>query len=161
MLKSKFVKILMSILKRQVNSSSNFTLIFVFMAHNSSKNFWGNTFYTLYKRIPSKSYLWHSQVLWWKFAKFLMSFFEPQDSFSSNFAPLFSVIKDRALYIFSSKNKYFAQKEPIKAKMFETFECSGQNLSNFLCQFWNDKSIYLQILYPSSASWKITPLYFF
>ena len=100
-------------------------------------------------------------MLWWKFAKFLMSFFEPQGSFSSNFAPLFSVIKDRALYIFSSKNKYFAQKEPIKAKMFETFECSGQNLSNFLCQFWNDKSIYLQILYPSSASWKITPLYFF
>ena len=100
-------------------------------------------------------------MLWWKFAKFLMSFFGSQDSCSSNFAPLFSVIKDRALYIFSSKNKYFAQKEPIKAKMFETFECSGQNLSNFLCQFWNDKSIYLQILYPSSASWKITPLYFF
>ena len=46
-------------------------------------------------------------------------------------------------------------------KIFETFECSGQNLSNSLCQFWNDKSIPLQILYPSSVSWKITPLYFF
>ena len=45
--------------------------------------------------------------------------------------------------------------------MFETFECSGQNLSNSLCQAWNDKSIPLQILYPSSVSWMVTPLYFF
>ena len=46
-------------------------------------------------------------------------------------------------------------------KIFETFECSGQNLSNSLGQFWNDKSIPLQFLYPYSISWKITPLYFF
>ena len=65
------------------------------------------------------------------------------------------------LYFFSSNNTYFAQKEPIKMKIFETFKCSGQNLSNSLCQFWNDKSIPLQILYLSSVSWKITPLYFF
>ena len=45
-------------------------------------------------------------------------------------------------------------------KIFVTFECSGQILSNSLCQFWNDKSIHLQILYPSSVSWKITSLYF-
>ena len=65
------------------------------------------------------------------------------------------------LYFFSSNNIYFAQKEPIKVKISETFECSGQNLSNSLCQFWNDKLIPLQILYPYSVSWKITPLYFF
>ena len=65
------------------------------------------------------------------------------------------------LYFFSSNNIYFAQKEPIKVKIFETFECSGQNLSNCLCQFWNDKSIPLEILYSSSVKWKITPLYFF
>ena len=38
--------------------------------------------------------------------------------------------------------------------------CSGQNLSNSLCQFWNNKSIPLQILYLSPVSWKIIPLYF-
>ena len=59
-----------------------------------------------------------------------------------------------------SNDIYFAQKEPIKVKIFETFECSGQNLSNSLCQFWN-KLIPLQILYPSSVSWKVTPLHFF
>ena len=34
-------------------------------------------------------------------------------------------------------------------------------MSISLCQFWNYKSIPLQILYPFSVSWKITPLYFF
>ena len=65
------------------------------------------------------------------------------------------------LFFFSSNNIHFAQKEPIKMKIFETFECSGKNLSNFLHQFWNDKSIPLQILYPSSVSWEIIPLYLF
>ena len=65
------------------------------------------------------------------------------------------------LYFFSLKNIYFAQKESIKMKVFETFECSGQILWNSLCQVWNDKSILLQILYPSSVSWKSNPLYFF
>ena len=68
--------------------------------------------------------------------------------------------KTTPLHFFSS-NIYFAQKEPIKVKIFEAFEHSGQNLSNSLCQFLNDKSIPFQILYPSSVSWKITPLYFF
>ena len=69
--------------------------------------------------------------------------------------------KITSLYFFSSNNICFAQKEIIKVKLFETFECSGQNLSNSLCQFWNGKSIPLQILYPSSVLWKIIPLYFF
>ena len=60
-----------------------------------------------------------------------------------------------------SNNIYFAQKESIKMKIFETFECSGQILSNCICQFWNDESIPLQILYPSLVSWKVTPLDFF
>ena len=65
------------------------------------------------------------------------------------------------LYLFSSKDIYFAQKKLINVKLSETFECSGQNLSNSLCQFWKDESIPLQILYPSSVSWKITLLNFF
>ena len=65
------------------------------------------------------------------------------------------------LYFLSSSNIYFSQNEPINMKSFETFDCSGQNLRNSLCQFWNDKSIPLQILYSSPVSLKITPLYFF
>ena len=33
-------------------------------------------------------------------------------------------------------------------------------MSNFLCQFWNDKSIPPHLLHPSSVSWKTIPLTF-
>ena len=66
-----------------------------------------------------------------------------------------------SLYFFSSNNIYVVQKEPIKVKIVETLECSGQNLSNSSCQFWNDKLIPYQILNHSSMSWKMTPLHFF
>ena len=69
--------------------------------------------------------------------------------------------KTTPIYFFSSNNIYFAQKKPIKMKILETYRCSGQNFSIFLCQFWNEKSIPLQILYPSSVSWKIIPVFFF
>ena len=49
------------------------------------------------------------------------------------------------LCFFSSNNIYLAQKELIKMKVFEIFECSGQILSNSLSQFWNEESIPLQI----------------
>ena len=65
-----------------------------------------------------------------------------------------------SLYFFSSKNICFAQKEPIKMKLFEIFQCSGQILSNYLCQFWNEESSPIQILHLSSVSWKIICLYF-
>ena len=101
-------------------------------------------------------------MLLWKFAKSHMLFSKQQVGFVSNFASFFKMSwKITPLYFFSSNNIYFPQKEPIKVKIFETLECSGQNLSNSLCQFWNEKSIPLQILYPSSVSWKVTPLYFF
>ena len=43
---------------------------------------------------------------------------------------------------------------------FESFKCSGENLSIFSCYFPNHMSVFLQILHHSSESWKITPLYF-
>ena len=99
------------------------------------------------------------------FVKFLVPILKQQvDSSPNSFQILcpFPVSwKICPLYFFSSNSTYFAQKEPIKMKTFENlFECSSQNLSNFLCQFWNNKSIPPQVLYPSSVSWKTIPLYF-
>ena len=79
---------------------------------------------------------------------------------SPNFVSLFSFMKDNSSVLFLAQTMY-AQKEHIQTKIFETFKCVGQILSNSFCQFWNDASIPLKILYPSSVSWKITPLYFF
>ena len=155
----------MSILKRQVSSSWLFASLFIVMTHNSTVNLkliQSSYISTLDKKILSKFQNWHLQVLWWKFAKFLMSFSK------RNKPVIIQILHHSAvswkiipLYFFRSNNIYFAQKELMKMKIFETFEWSGQILSNTLCQFWNDKSILLQILYHSSVSWKIIPLYLF
>ena len=47
----------------------------------------------------------------------------------------------------------------MKVQVLETFECSGQ-ISPNSCHFWNNRSVFLQILHQSSGSWDITPLYF-
>ena len=44
---------------------------------------------------------------------------------------------------------------------FETSKCSGENSPNNSCHFLNHESVFLQILYHYSVSWKITSLYFF
>ena len=68
--------------------------------------------------------------------------------------------KINPLHFFRSNIIYFALREPTKVQIFETFECLGQNSPNS-CHFWNNKSVFLQILHHSSVSWDITPLYFF
>ena len=66
----------------------------------------------------------------------------------------YSVPSNRThLYVFTSNIIYFGQKQPTKEQVFEIFECSGQNSLNSSCQFWNKKSIPLQILDHSSFSW--------
>ena len=56
------------------------------------------------------------------------------------------------LHLLSSNIVYVGQKEPIKVLIFETFECSAQNLSCSSYHFWNDKSILLQVFHHSSVS---------
>ena len=99
-------------LKQQVSSSLNFAPLLIIVKHNSQK------FSNLDKRITSKSQFWDIQVFWWKFAIFLMSLSNPQVSFSSNFASLFSVMTDNSSILFLGQT-YFTQKEPIK---FETLK---------------------------------------
>ena len=47
----------------------------------------------------------------------------------------------------------------MKVQVLETFECSG-HISPNSCHFWNNGSVFLQILHQSSRSWDITHLYF-
>ena len=53
------------------------------------------------------------------------------------------------LYFFKLKHYIPWSKEPIKEQIFKIFECSSQNMSNFLCQFSKYKSVFLQILHKS------------
>ena len=163
MLKSKFVKLLMSILKRQLDSSPNFASLFSFMKGNSPVLFLAQKNFTLLKKSPLKwkCFRLSRAQAGQNLSNSLCQFWNNK-SIPLQILHLLSVSwKITPLYFFSSNNIYFAQKERIKVKFFENFDFSGQNLSNILCQFWNDKSIPLQNLCPSWVSWKIIPLYFF
>ena len=151
----------MSIIKPQVSSSSIFISFFIVVTRNSNINL-----------------KLRDSLLWTKGSHqssnldtFQFSGENLQNSschFPSNMSVFLQILQHSSIswkitapYLFNLSNTYFSQKESIKKKIFDTFECSGQNLSNSLHQFWNDKSIALQILYPSSVWWNIIRLYFF
>ena len=70
-----------------------------------------------------------------------------------------ATLKITPLYFFSSNITYFNHKDPIKKQIFETIKRLGKSLSNYSCQFWNSKSVPLQILNHSSLSWYISVRY--
>ena len=126
---SRFIKFLMSILKRQINSSPNFASFFIVMTHNSSANF---------KLIHF--------LLWIKGANQVKPIeCSGETSKSSCHFPNHKSVFLRILYhssvsrkktplcLFSSNGIYFTQKEPTKMKIFEAFEFSDQNLLNPSC----------------------------
>ena len=119
----KFVKLLMSILKRQVSSSSflsSFLILSSYIFYFGQKDFFfyqgflsrilttyktagegkGPFFIPLYHFHPIKFQFWHFWVLWWIFVKFLMSFSKQQASFSSNSASLCNVLRDNSSVLF-------------------------------------------------------------
>ena len=134
MLGSNFVKF-MSSLKRPVSSSSIFVSFFIVMTHNSTVNLKLTHFLIWTKESYQSS----------NFDTFECSDENLQNSschFPSSNSVFLQILhhfsmsrKITPLYFFSSKNTYFPQKEHVKVKICDTFECSGQNLSYFLCQF--------------------------
>ena len=133
----------MSTLKRQINSSSNFSSFFSIITYNSSVNIYLMHFLRLDKRVPWMYQSLHLHVFWWKL---------PNSSCHFQILPDSSVsLKTTPRYFF----KYF-----FKVQILETFECSDQNPPNS-CHVWNNTSVFLQILLHSSVWWDITSLYFF
>ena len=125
---SKFVKFLMPIWKRQVDSSPNFVSLFSFMKDYSSVRFLAQTIYTLLKRNPLKwTFLRLFEYSGRNLSNFLCQFGNDKTIPLQILYPSSVSWKIPPLYFFSSNNIYFAPKEPIKVKMFETFKCSGQN----------------------------------
>ena len=150
----------MPILKRQVNSSPNFVSLFSFMKDNFSVLFQLKQ-YILTQKEPIKVNIFETfEYSGQNLSNSLCQFANDMSIPLQILYPSSVSRKITPLYFFSSKNIYFPQKETIKVKIFETFQCSGQNLSNSLYLFWDGSSIPLQILYPSSISWKIIPLQF-
>ena len=133
MLRSKFVKFLMPILKRQVDSSPNFVSLFSFVKDNSCVLFLAQTVYTLLKRSPLKWKFLRLSSAQVKICQIPYANFETTSRFLSKFCiPLQFHERLFLCTFFSSNNIYFAQKELIKINLFETFKCSDQNSFKFL-----------------------------
>ena len=93
-------------------------------------------------------------MFWWKICQI------PHVSFSSNFAWHFSVMIDNSSVLFWVKRYVICTKGANQSANVWDFEWLDQNSQNS-CHFLNNKSVFLQILFHSSVSWDITPLYFF
>ena len=142
----------------QVNSISNFTSFFIIITHNFPLSFKLIHFPFYIKRIQWKSQLENFMCSSENLPNSSCHFQNHKSAFlqilhhtllSWNIAPV---------YFFSSSIIYFGQKQLIKVQIFVTFKFSSQNSLNSLCQFWNGKSIPLQIFHHSSVSLLITPL---
>ena len=87
----------------------------------------------------------------------------PNRHFSWNFAWLFSVIRYNSSVFFFGQMLYTLHKRDKSQCKFWRIECSDQNSPNS-CHFWNNKSIFLQILHHSFSIMRhnsSSPLYFF
>ena len=81
-------------------------------------------------------------------------------NYSSNFALFFFVMTHNSSVSFNVIPFLPWTKGSHQSPNFDTFKCSGENLPNFSCLFWNHWSVFLQNLHTSSVSSKITPPYF-
>ena len=107
------------------NSSSHFPnhkSVFLQILHDSSLswdtllcNFLVQTLYTLHKRDQSKY-------------NFFLSFMKQNIGFSSNFAPLFSIMRHSSAVLFSWNFIYHQKKEPIKVQIWWNFTWAVQGL---------------------------------
>ena len=90
-----------------------------------------------------------------------MSILNWQVNSFSKFVSFFIVMTHNSPVNFKLIHFLFWIKGSHESSNFDTFKCSGENLSNSSCHFPSNKSDFLQILNHSSVSWKITPLYIF
>ena len=76
------------------------------------------------------------------------------------FCIVFHVVTKKSLVNLKLRHFLLWIKKSYQIPNFETFKCSGESFPNFSCQFWKQKSIFLQILYQFSLPSNITTLYF-
>ena len=120
-LKSKFVKFLLSVLKRQVNSSSDISSFFNVMSFSEPQvSCLGKMLYTLHERNQSKCNFFRLLSARIKIHQILV-IFETTNLFFFKFCIIlqYHEIYITPVYLFSWNFIYFQQKEPIKYKFGE------------------------------------------
>ena len=98
--------------KAHVSFSSSFASLFSVMKKKLLRTFLGQTLYTLHKRNQSEWKFWKFRVLRSKFTKFL-------SVLSSNYASLFSVMRNKSSILFLSEILYTFNKRSISRYDFD------------------------------------------
>ena len=130
MVGSKFGKFLMPILNWQVNSFSSFVSFFIVMTQNSPVKLKLIHILLWIKGSHQVPIFRLSNILWWKFAKFLMSFLKAQFSFPSNVASVFTAIKHNSPILYLAQTLYtLLKKSPLKCK-FMRFSSAWVKISH-------------------------------
>ena len=150
----------MSILKQQVNCSLDFLSFFSVITHNSPAIFWLMHFLLWTKGSHESTNFDNFKCSGENLPNSSCHFPDHKSVFLQMLHDSSKSWETTPLYFFRWKVIYFARKGPIKVQILETFECPDHISSNS-CHFWNNKSVFLQILHRSSVSWDIAPLYFF
>ena len=141
LLRWKFVKFLLSILKRQVDSSPNFVFLFNFMKDNSSVLFWAQKIYTLLKWSPLKGNFLRLLSARVNNPQFRHVNLKWQVNSSWNFVSFFIAITDNSSVEFKLILFQLWIKGSHQNPNFETFKCSDGNLSYSSSHFPNYKSV--------------------
>ena len=87
--------------------------------------------------------------------------FKPEAGFPLNFASQFSFMTYNPSKLFQLKHHKLWKKTAHQCSNFQTFESSNESSPTSTCYFWKYKFRVYPILYHSSLSLKISPLYFF
>ena len=157
-LKSKFIQFLMSILKRQVNSSSDFSLFFIVITFNSALNFYLNFFFSFGQKNPMKVPILRLPCALVKICQIPLVIFQTTSQFFFKFC---FTLKCHELYLFCTflgQTLYTLHKrDQSKRKFFRLFSARIK-IHQILVIF---ETRNLQILHHSSISRDITPLYIF
>ena len=117
MLRSKFVKLLRSVLNSQVSPSSNFLQMFLFSVMKDTPlkgTFPALGFSTLSKRIPSKSTFWEFECSGQKFPNSYCHFWKHNSVFFQVLYQYSVSLSITHLYFISWSIIYFGQKQSIK-----------------------------------------------
>ena len=117
MLRSKFVKLLRSVLNSQVSPSSNFLQMFLFSVMKDTPlkgTFPALGFSTLSKRIPSKSTFWEFECFGQKFPNSYCHFWKHNSVFFQVLCQYSVPLSITHLYFISWSIIYFGQKQSIK-----------------------------------------------
>ena len=135
-LRSKFVKFIMSFLKAQVSFPSNVASIFSAIKKISPILSLAQRSCTLTKRSPLKCKFLRFSSAHVKIHQIPHAIFETTSQFSYRCCISNQCHQAKLSYTFFSwKTMYFIQRKPIKMQIFEIFECLGQSLSNSSSHF--------------------------